>query len=55
MKLIETEKRNREHEKNKDSGATASALSFITHLKKLCNHPYLVYEECQKKDNRFHS
>ncbi|KHJ83327.1 helicase protein, partial [Oesophagostomum dentatum] len=37
-----------------ECGATASALSFITHLKKLCNHPYLVYEELQKSDNRFH-
>lgn len=50
-KLIECEKQNRIVEK--DKGATASALSFITHLKKLCNHPYLVYEELQKPDNRF--
>lgn len=50
-KLIECEKQNRLIEK--DKGATASALSFITHLKKLCNHPYLVYEELQKPDNRF--
>ncbi|KAF1770635.1 hypothetical protein GCK72_002455 [Caenorhabditis remanei] len=50
-KLIECEKQNRIVEK--DKGATASALSFITHLKKLCNHPYLVYEEFQKPDNRF--
>ncbi|CAL2029182.1 unnamed protein product [Caenorhabditis brenneri] len=50
-KLIECEKQNRIAEK--DKGATASALSFITHLKKLCNHPYLVYEEFQKPDNRF--
>ncbi|CAP31417.2 Protein CBR-RAD-54 [Caenorhabditis briggsae] len=50
-KLIECEKQNRITEK--DKGATASALSFITHLKKLCNHPYLVYEELQKPDNRF--
>ncbi|VDM77222.1 unnamed protein product [Strongylus vulgaris] len=54
-KLIETEKRNRAIERDKENGATASALSFITHLKKLCNHPYLVYEELQKSDNRFHS
>ncbi|CAI2316729.1 unnamed protein product [Caenorhabditis sp. 36 PRJEB53466] len=50
-KLIECEKQNRIAEK--DKGATASALSFITHLKKLCNHPYLVYEELQKPENRF--
>lgn len=50
-KLIECEKQNRIVEK--DKGATASALSFITHLKKLCNHPYLVYEEFQKPENRF--
>ncbi|CAA22254.2 DNA repair and recombination protein RAD54-like [Caenorhabditis elegans] len=50
-KLIECEKQNRIVEK--DKGATASALSFITHLKKLCNHPYLVYDEFQKPDNRF--
>ncbi|CAJ0595354.1 unnamed protein product [Cylicocyclus nassatus] len=54
-KLIESEEQNRAIEKDKESGATASALSFITHLKKLCNHPYLVYEELQKPDNRFHS
>lgn len=54
-KLIETEKKNREIERDKESGATASALSFITHLKKLCNHPYLVYEELQKSENRFHN
>uniref|UniRef100_A0A8R1HRP8 DNA repair and recombination protein RAD54-like n=1 Tax=Caenorhabditis japonica TaxID=281687 RepID=A0A8R1HRP8_CAEJA len=52
-KLIECEKQNRIIEK--DKGATASALSFITHLKKLCNHPYLVYEELQKPENRFSS
>ncbi|CAD6186197.1 unnamed protein product [Caenorhabditis auriculariae] len=50
-KLIECEKKNRVLDK--DKGATASALSFITHLKKLCNHPYLVYEELMKPENRF--
>ncbi|KIH42397.1 protein, SNF2 family [Ancylostoma duodenale] len=54
-RLIETEKQNRAMEREKETGATASALSFITHLKKLCNHPYLVYEELQKSDNRFHN
>lgn len=47
--LIEMEKKNRLSEEKK--GATASALSFITHLKKLCNHPSLVYEELLKPDN----
>ncbi|EYC24388.1 hypothetical protein Y032_0014g2480 [Ancylostoma ceylanicum] len=54
-RLIETEKHNRAVERERETGATASALSFITHLKKLCNHPYLVYEELQKSDNRFHN
>ncbi|OQV18566.1 DNA repair and recombination protein RAD54-like [Hypsibius exemplaris] len=30
-----------------DSKATASSLAAITSLKKLCNHPDLVYELCQ--------
>ncbi|CAJ0579968.1 unnamed protein product, partial [Mesorhabditis spiculigera] len=54
-KLIEIEKKLRSREKDaNDSGGGASALSFITHLKKLCNHPQLVYDEVKKKDNRFH-
>ncbi|XGW22218.1 hypothetical protein V3C99_004876 [Haemonchus contortus] len=53
-KLIETEKKNREMDKDA-KGATASALSFINHLKKLSNHPYLVYEELLKSDSRFHN
>ncbi|CAI4225239.1 unnamed protein product [Auanema sp. JU1783] len=53
-KLIEIEKRLRSKEnKERDSEGGASALSFITHLKKLCNHPYLIYEEVQKDTNRF--
>ncbi|PAV58081.1 hypothetical protein WR25_25255 isoform F [Diploscapter pachys] len=56
-KLIEIEKETRAFEKQKsDSGkATASALSFITLLKKLCNHPSLVYEEVQNRENKFHA
>ncbi|CAI5437798.1 unnamed protein product [Caenorhabditis angaria] len=52
-KLTECEKQNRLIEKDANKGATASALSFITHLKKLCNHPTLVYEELLKPENRF--
>uniref|UniRef100_A0A158PBR6 DNA repair and recombination protein RAD54-like n=1 Tax=Angiostrongylus cantonensis TaxID=6313 RepID=A0A158PBR6_ANGCA len=47
-KIIESEEINRTTEKEKENGATASALSFITRLKKLCNHPYLIYDELQK-------
>ncbi|VDM54624.1 unnamed protein product [Angiostrongylus costaricensis] len=47
-KIIEIEGISRATEKEKENGATASALSFITRLKKLCNHPYLIYDELQK-------
>uniref|UniRef100_A0A0R3RZT4 DNA repair and recombination protein RAD54-like n=1 Tax=Elaeophora elaphi TaxID=1147741 RepID=A0A0R3RZT4_9BILA len=32
---------------------TGTALSFITNLKKLCNHPQLILSKCQKKEEGF--
>ncbi|KAM3722210.1 DNA repair and recombination protein RAD54-like [Dirofilaria immitis] len=32
---------------------TGTALSFITNLKKLCNHPQLIFDKCQKKEEGF--
>uniref|UniRef100_A0A1I7VZT2 DNA repair and recombination protein RAD54-like n=1 Tax=Loa loa TaxID=7209 RepID=A0A1I7VZT2_LOALO len=32
---------------------TGTALSFITNLKKLCNHPQLIFNKCQKKEEGF--
>uniref|UniRef100_A0A915PXS3 DNA repair and recombination protein RAD54-like n=1 Tax=Setaria digitata TaxID=48799 RepID=A0A915PXS3_9BILA len=34
---------------------TGTALSFITNLKKLCNHPQLILDKCQKKEEGFES
>lgn len=36
-----------------DGKITGTALSFITNLKKLCNHPQLVYDKCQKNEEGF--
>lgn len=52
-RVIETEGVNRATERVKENGAAASALSFITRLKKLCNHPYLIYEELRKAGNSY--
>lgn len=32
---------------------TGAALSYITNLKKLCNHPQLIYEKCLNKEEGF--
>ncbi|KAL3870083.1 hypothetical protein ACJMK2_042697 [Sinanodonta woodiana] len=32
---------------------SAGSLSFITQLKKLCNHPDLIYEKCQEEADGF--
>ncbi|VDN05600.1 unnamed protein product [Thelazia callipaeda] len=32
---------------------TSTALSFITNLKKLCNHPQLIFDKCQKREEGF--
>ncbi|XP_072023954.1 LOW QUALITY PROTEIN: DNA repair and recombination protein RAD54-like [Amphiura filiformis] len=37
----------------KNGKVTASSLSSITTLKKLCNHPALVYEKCLEADEGF--
>ncbi|KAH7697242.1 RAD54 DNA repair protein [Aphelenchoides avenae] len=42
-----------EREKNKASGLSGTALSFITNLKKLCNHPQLIYEKCANREPGF--
>uniref|UniRef100_A0A914YIN1 DNA repair and recombination protein RAD54-like n=1 Tax=Panagrolaimus superbus TaxID=310955 RepID=A0A914YIN1_9BILA len=34
-------------------GMTGTTLSFITNLKKLCNHPQLIYDKCANKDPGF--
>ncbi|KAK3091297.1 hypothetical protein FSP39_018741 [Pinctada imbricata] len=33
---------------NQDEKVSASTLSFITQLKKLCNHPDLIFDKCQE-------
>ncbi|KAJ1361154.1 Class II histone deacetylase complex subunits 2 and 3 [Parelaphostrongylus tenuis] len=52
-KIIECEGINRAMEREKENGTSASALSFITRLKKLCNHPSLIYEELQKTGGNY--
>lgn len=37
----------------KENGMTGSTLSFITNLKKLCNHPQLIYDKCEKREPGF--
>jgi len=32
---------------------TYTTLAFITNLKKLCNHPQLIFSKCQAKDAGF--
>ncbi|KAI6225709.1 DNA repair and recombination protein RAD54-like [Aphelenchoides besseyi] len=34
-------------------GAGKDTLAFITNLKKLCNHPQLIYQKCANNDNGF--
>ncbi|VDM28272.1 unnamed protein product [Toxocara canis] len=36
-----------------DGKITGAALSFITSLKKLCNHPQLIYDKCQQNEEGF--
>lgn len=40
-------------EKNSKKGISLSALSAITSLKKLCNHPDLIYEHIEKRSEGF--
>lgn len=42
-----------ERERNKASGISGTALSFITNLKKLCNHPQLIYDKCVNREPGF--
>lgn len=32
---------------------TYTTLAFITNLKKLCNHPQLIFDKCQAKEAGF--
>ncbi|KXJ26718.1 DNA repair and recombination protein RAD54-like [Exaiptasia diaphana] len=38
---------------NQPRGVSASSLGFITNLKKLCNHPELIYEKAQLQEDGF--
>lgn len=51
-KLISSKEVNREACVSGDT-MTGTALSFITNLKKLCNHPQLIYDKCQQKEPGF--
>uniref|UniRef100_A0A915BSD9 DNA repair and recombination protein RAD54-like n=1 Tax=Parascaris univalens TaxID=6257 RepID=A0A915BSD9_PARUN len=42
-----------ENTSRSDGKITGTALSFITNLKKLCNHPQLVYDKCQRNEEGF--
>lgn len=37
----------------KGTGLNGTALSFITNLKKLCNHPQLIYDMCKEEEPGF--
>lgn len=37
------------------AGLVGTTLSFITSLKKLCNHPQLIYEKCKNRESGFES
>jgi len=43
----------KENESGKSAKGGMTALSAITNLKKLCSHPELVYEKCQKGTDGF--
>lgn len=41
------------HNGDKGEGLSGTALSFITNLKKLCNHPQLIYNMCKEEEPGF--
>lgn len=45
----------RRQERAKGGVNTNTTLAFITNLKKLCNHPQLIYEKCLAKEPGFES
>ncbi|VDK42180.1 unnamed protein product [Anisakis simplex] len=52
QKLISSKHLKQNASKN-DGTITGTALSFITNLKKLCNHPQLIYQKCQQNEEGF--
>jgi len=42
-----------EEGESKKGGFSGGALAFITSLKKLCNHPQLIYKKCLEGDKSF--
>lgn len=53
-KVIERNRKNISiDEKNSGEGMTGTTLSFITNLKKLCNHPQLIYDKCKNNEPGF--
>uniref|UniRef100_A0A183BMZ4 DNA repair and recombination protein RAD54-like n=1 Tax=Globodera pallida TaxID=36090 RepID=A0A183BMZ4_GLOPA len=43
----------RRQERSKGGVNTNTTLAFITNLKKLCNHPQLIFDKCQTKEAGF--
>lgn len=43
----------KEEKCNNDLKGTGTTLSFITSLKKLCNHPQLIYDKCKQSEQEF--
>lgn len=52
--ILKTQNAKKSGEKT-EGGMTGTTLSFITNLKKLCNHPQLIYEKCANKEPGFES
>lgn len=53
-KVIERNKKNiLDDGKNSSEGISGTTLSFITNLKKLCNHPQLIYDKCKENEPGF--
>uniref|UniRef100_A0A7E4VR40 DNA repair and recombination protein RAD54-like n=1 Tax=Panagrellus redivivus TaxID=6233 RepID=A0A7E4VR40_PANRE len=52
-KLITTKSKAISKEEKADGKITGTTLSFITNLKKLCNHPQLIYDKCAQAEPGF--
>lgn len=52
-KIIERNRKNLSVDGKSGGGITGTTLSFITNLKKLCNHPQLIYDKCKNNEPGF--
>ncbi|MFH4976487.1 hypothetical protein AB6A40_003196 [Gnathostoma spinigerum] len=52
-KLISCKRLKQDQNRASEGKMTSTALSFITNLKKLCNHPQLIYDKCRAGEEGF--